>query len=269
MKFAAAFFIFVCLSSHVSKTFAQEELPIITECGQTLLADEGIIEYKLNQTYDAGELCTFIVKIYWYYGAEFILENHGISDAGEDAIAIIPMSGYPFAVNYLGPNTGNTLFFQESVFFVVFKTTTNLGTGFRLRFKHGHQPGWAIPGPALVFNNDSATPLSFPPKTGLVLATQPVALTSGSKILEGNATLELTVWENFRSVDDCTDFFDVHTYNGEKTTYLGRLCGKDEEEKVFQTQGIFMVIYLSNHGDSNLDPQGTLSWRTVNETEAV
>ncbi|ODM88067.1 hypothetical protein Ocin01_18615 [Orchesella cincta] len=234
----------------------------ITECGQTLLGDEGVIEYKLNQTYEAGELCTFIVKIYAYYGATFTLESNGFNRAGQDAVAVIPAgSASPI---YFGPNSASRFSFEQSTFFIVFSTTTNNGTGFRLSFKHENRPGIALPGPALVYNNDSSAPLEFPFPSNYVISTHPVALTSGAKLLEGNSTLELTVAENFVAADDCSDYVDIISYNGGEALYLGKLCGRDEEPKVFNTQGIFMIVYVSNNAIDTNPPQASLTWKTIN-----
>ncbi|CAL8130443.1 unnamed protein product [Orchesella dallaii] len=197
----------------------------LTECGQTLFADSGLIEYKLNQNYEAGLLCTFIVRMEEFSECTFTLEYHGISD-DRDAIAIIPLrGGQTFDLEFLGPAYSNRVTFRLSAFVVVFRTNINstLGTGFRLRIEGGGNILTKIPGKLLVYNNEVSSPVEFPFEIDEPLQSQwdPVVLTSGAKLHEPGSSLELTVWEDFPS-NDCGDFFDVHYFNGQITGYLER-----------------------------------------------
>ncbi|ODM91182.1 hypothetical protein Ocin01_15500 [Orchesella cincta] len=67
---------------------------ILTECGQTVIADSGTIQYKLNQTYDADELCVFMIRFEsGYLQATFSLESNGLSDVDSDAVSIFKRPG--------------------------------------------------------------------------------------------------------------------------------------------------------------------------------
>ncbi|ODM88465.1 hypothetical protein Ocin01_18217 [Orchesella cincta] len=52
----------------------------LTQCGQTIKADSGYIQYKLNQNYNSGELCAFLIQLDQRELCDFTLEAHGIID---------------------------------------------------------------------------------------------------------------------------------------------------------------------------------------------
>jgi len=86
----------------------------VTRCGQTIQADSGLIQYKLNQNYDAGELCACIVRMNEYDGCTFTLEAHGFSPFDPNAITILAEnSNQPLRTYYLGPNTGSDVTISE------------------------------------------------------------------------------------------------------------------------------------------------------------
>ncbi|ODM88415.1 putative chitinase 3 [Orchesella cincta] len=89
------------------------ELPpgTITECGQSIIADNGTVRYKLNEVYDAGELCVFMIK--FESGAlntTFSLDDHGLIDSDYNAITVLLTDPYPIFAGNLG-------IFQQNVSF--------------------------------------------------------------------------------------------------------------------------------------------------------
>ncbi|ODM90890.1 hypothetical protein Ocin01_15793 [Orchesella cincta] len=140
----------------------------LTECGQTIVADSGIIEYKLNQSYDAGELCVFVIRYtqgsgWEYLDGTFSLEADGFSDSDPFAIKILRFyDGYASEVFSLGPTERIVSFYGNGAV-IVFKTRSNTGTGFRLSFSAValSPPSDYLLGKDVVLNSRSAESSNF------------------------------------------------------------------------------------------------------------
>ncbi|ODM88416.1 hypothetical protein Ocin01_18267 [Orchesella cincta] len=116
------------------------------------------VRYKLNEVYDAGELCVFMIKF----------------------------------------ESGNLGIFQQNVSFegygavVIFRTNTNSGTGFQLSFKQNSiQFPMPILGTNLAFNDESDSPLHIPLPSNVTGYTvfNYFVFTSGSKLISDPDTL--------------------------------------------------------------------------------
>ncbi|ODM89017.1 hypothetical protein Ocin01_17668, partial [Orchesella cincta] len=206
----------------------QLKLPRQTLCGQTIKADSGFIEYKLNQNYSAGELCAFIIRLDKYTGCDFTLESSGVSDSTSDTITIFRITDEQDTLQSVTLNSINsTAYLYYSTFVVVFKTTTNTGTGFRLRFESQHNFSEKVLGYPLVFNNQSKGPLQFPlnPNATNVAEWDPIVLTSGAKLITPPVLdFELVVYDYFYS-QNCSSWINVHSFDGTTARFQERICG--------------------------------------------
>ncbi|ODM87381.1 hypothetical protein Ocin01_19301 [Orchesella cincta] len=110
------------------------------ECGQTIVANSGTIEYKLYENYDAGELCVFVVRSRNYSSFDFVLERHGISDSDPDAITIMGM---------------------DNTYGWAFMIRTVLDHQIPLRSLEGNPTDYP-PGVEVVFNDEEDSPLQVP-----------------------------------------------------------------------------------------------------------
>jgi len=185
----------------------------VTECGQTLHGNSGSIEYKLNQGYDAGELCVFILRhnyTNWNPTFRFTLDADGISASDADAITITTFNNYEIVGKWgtpakLGPpNTNRTATLSGYVAVVIFATNTSTGTGFKLSFEASgdgvdYTPGWNE-GVDVVYNDKSASELSLPLRPDVVGTgcVDVITITSGAKVVaDPGSQLELLVDLNF------------------------------------------------------------------------
>ncbi|ODM89478.1 Chondroitin proteoglycan-2 [Orchesella cincta] len=235
------------------------------ECGQTIVANSGTIEYKLYENYDAGELCVFVVRSRNYSSFDFVLERHGISDSDPDAITIMGMDNtYGWGIydtNRIGPPDPTPFIgvkANEAV--VIFKTSTNNGTGFRLNYECRGNPTDYPPGVEVVFNDEEDSPLQVPYQSFNEPSYNYVVLTSKSRMIsEPDSFLRLTVSGNFENTGECTRFFKIYSFAGGNAVLEGTFCGFDTDQTVYETKGLFVVAY------SELNPiaTGTLSWEKV------
>ncbi|ODM88068.1 putative chitinase 3, partial [Orchesella cincta] len=236
----------------------------ITQCGHTIQQDSGFIEYKLYQSYEAGELCAFIIRLDKYTGCDFTLETHGISDTKLDTITIFQVLDEQATFPSVKFETiGSTVNLPGSTFVVVFKTETNLGTGFRLRFESSEKLIEKTPGVPLVFNNHTENPLRFPlhPNAAAKAEWDPIVITSGSKLItETKSSLRLQVYDYFVS-PGCRSWFSIHSFDGTNTKFEGRVCGLNGGKTVlaFNTRGLFIVVFYKN--DNTVEKYlGSLEW---------
>jgi len=145
----------------------------VTECGQTLHANFGSIEYKLDEFYGEGELCVFILRHNYRNssGFRFELETHGFPEYAHNPIHINTYRDTDTSFRetiYLGPpklvQVANV---KGSVAVVIFKPFTphnNSGTGFKLNFKALGTPenGDDYVGVnQAVFNDESKSPIQL------------------------------------------------------------------------------------------------------------
>jgi len=194
----------------------------VTECGQTLHQNAGIIEYKLNQTYDADELCVFIIRFKGQSGVHFKLEKYGFSDTEVRPLKIADMDY--FGEFYYIEEMDNLEVFIEETFgvFVIFKTNSTKGTGFRLSFETLEYHGEYRPGNDYVYNLETRVQLDVPfwpfdSNTSYNYNLNNILCTWDSHVVsEPGATLRLTVSENFTEGGYCDDGFIVASLQNDR-----------------------------------------------------
>ncbi|ODM93252.1 hypothetical protein Ocin01_13431 [Orchesella cincta] len=256
-------FIYLCLL-FAAACASKQEPGVLTECGQTLEGDSGVIEYKFDQEYDAGELCAFIIRVPNEY-IMFSLESHGINNASDpDAITIHTYNGILMVKTiHLGPpNPITETYIEGQVAVVVFKTWDNstLGTGFRLSFR-GLWGTVNLPGNDIAFNNLSDSPLELPFWQGndTVVTNNFVILTNGAKaISQPRTNLRLRLSEEFQNPDgNCQEFFWIYTLTSENVYREGVFCDATTDRSVYYTRGLFIIVFRKF---PNTQSKGTLSW---------
>jgi len=148
------------------------------------------------------------------------LESHGISPSDPNAIAILPPSeNSTIEAEYLGPNSnGAVTMYAVSTFVIVFKTMTNEGTGFRLRFQSSSLVATKVPGELLVFSEGTNIPLELPLAT-VGRQWNPIVVTSGFRMLEEPNRLKISIWQDFPAPEFCLDKFAVHSFDGQDTKW--------------------------------------------------
>ncbi|ODM89432.1 hypothetical protein Ocin01_17251 [Orchesella cincta] len=235
-----------------------------TSCGQTIIADNGTITYKLADNYDAGELCVFMIKFEsGYIDTTFNLDTHGLSNSDSDAVTVFgSFFGLTLAAN-LGHN-------QQSVTLtgfgavVIFRTNSSSGTGFQLSFKPNRIrfPG-IYDGTYAVFDNNTLSPLNIPANdTGESLYNYFV-FTSGSRLIsEPDTFFRLTAKVNFENPDNkCSNGFHVYSFVDELQLEKS-ICERVDDGVVFEfsTRGLFFVY---QDQDGFLPPvSGVITWET-------
>ncbi|CAL8130419.1 unnamed protein product [Orchesella dallaii] len=244
----------------------------ITECGDTIHANSGTIEYKLNENYDEGEMCAFIIRTDNFPHIAFRLDSHGIHDSDTNAITIVnfPNSNDKVAEYYhFGPpNSIRTRFINGSAAVVIFKSGSNLGTGFRLSYHASGTPGYPYPGMDFVYNNLTASPVSIPfwdnftsgyPQKNLIV------LTAESKIITDPGTyLKLVVWESFVCGD--FEYFTIFPFDGKsvsrETVYTDDEYADEYRDRrtVFKTKGLFIVEYTQFNAKTG---RKRLTWEKI------
>ncbi|ODN01714.1 putative chitinase 3 [Orchesella cincta] len=238
----------------------------LTECGQTITASSGTIQYKLGQTYDTNELCTFIVRTQNFTTTTFILELHGISELDPDAIVILPFIDTVLmdAVHMGPPNNPRTQHVDGYVFVVIFNPKTSLGTGFKLTFKG--VPGdhaYNYEGLDFVYNNSSDSPLTVPFWSEFYGRHQYniFVLSSEAKLItDPNFQLQLTLSEDFLP-DSCSDKFYIYQFQRQNAEYAGTFCNEEVQRTDYETKGLFIIGFYKFYDSYNAT--GTLAWEKV------
>ncbi|ODM91537.1 hypothetical protein Ocin01_15145 [Orchesella cincta] len=242
----------------------------LTECGQTIEVgiDLATIEYKLNQTYEAGELCVFVVRVPNHLSMIFVLDSHGINNESDpDAITIISFDQTNLQDPiHLGPaNTNSSAFVTGNVAFVVFKSSLNssLGTGFKLTFAAFGPTFENKAGIDVVFNNETSSPLELPTPEYAGESHNYIVLTDGAKRIDekSGSFLRLNVSEEFWMPQYCLDYFWVYSFLGESVRNEGLICNDQGDKTVFETTGLFIVLFRRSTERDN--STGNLRWEKV------
>ncbi|ODM86533.1 putative chitinase 3, partial [Orchesella cincta] len=239
------------------------ELPPIemTKCGESIIADNGTIMYKLNEGYDAGELCVFMIKFEsGYIETTFTLDTHGL-ESDSDAVTIQSFT-LDFYVN-LGLHQQNVTFDAYGVI-VIFRTNSSLGTGFQLSFKkEGTITPGELPGTAVAFNNENNSPLSIPfPSNATGPSFNYFVFTSDSKFVsESDSFFRLTLRALFGE-SLCHSVFAIYSFEDE-LKYERSICGSEDNGNAFEfsTRGLFLV-YQVQHSESPITT-GLITWSKV------
>ncbi|ODM90963.1 hypothetical protein Ocin01_15719 [Orchesella cincta] len=241
---------------NISEFIHTHELPhrTLTECGDTITANNGTIQYKLNQTYDANELCVFMIRFEsGFVETTFTLDSNGFSDSDFDAISIFrDMAGLGYETN-LGLDRQTVSFFGYGAI-VVFRTNSSLGTGFQLSFTPDlivSEENFA--GNNVLFDDESESPLSIPFPSNYIESAihNYFCITSASKVIsEPDTFLKLNVTGFFGDVDNsCNNMIEIHSFlNQLKIEKL--ICGGEDDGVLFEfaTRGIFFVFHRQANG---------------------
>jgi len=205
-------FVFLLILFVLGNSFAQET---VRECGQTINSNQGAIEYKLNQQYDANELCVFIIRTQNVTGLTITLFDHGISEQDPDAITILGFNTEGLVVStHVGPPEWfPTRSIDATHAVVIFKTNTSLGTGFRMTYIADRFPNETLPAQDVIYNNSTPTEISLPFETSFTRKyhTSILVVTDGAKLItEPGASLKLTLSESFYG---CVDYLMIYTFD--------------------------------------------------------
>ncbi|ODM91147.1 hypothetical protein Ocin01_15535 [Orchesella cincta] len=241
---------------------------ILTVCGQTLIADSGTIQYKLNQTYDADELCVFMIRFEsGYLQATFSLESNGLSDVDSDAVSIFKDLGGLVSVVNLGLDRQNVTFNAVGAV-VIFRTNSSSGTGFQLSFTCDGVifPDTKIFGESVLFDDEMGSPLTFPFPSNI---TAPVIhnyffFTAGSKLIsEPDTFLRLNLTAVLGDVDDtCFNLIEIHSFETE-LKFEKSICEIKDDGVLFEfaTRGLFFV--MQRHITGTPITTGEITWDKV------
>ncbi|CAL8130437.1 unnamed protein product [Orchesella dallaii] len=249
------------------------ELPppsIVTQCGQTLEADSGTIQYKLGQIYDAGELCAFIIRVPNHSYIHFQLESHGINNYSDpNAITIISYdSNIQKDTIHLGPpNANSDAYALGNIAVVIFKTNGNstLGLGFRVVFEGMGAIVNNVPGLDFVFNNRTNSPLEVPfwDELNGELSRNFIVLTDNAKLITNPGSfLHLSVGEDFVDGEEaCLDYFWIYSFQGDDVNSEALFCDEDRDRTNFETRGLFIIVFRK--WPETPSAKGTLMWEKV------
>ncbi|ODN02017.1 hypothetical protein Ocin01_04675 [Orchesella cincta] len=231
------------LSTFLGVSLAQETA---TECGQTINSNQGAIEYKWHEPYEANELCVFIIRTQNVTGITITLFDHGISDSDPEAITILGFNETGLVVStHVGPPEWfPTRSIDATHAVVIFKTNTSLGTGFRMTYIADRFPSETLLADDRVFNNATHNELTLPLETNYIRQphTNILVMTDEAKLItDPDTALKLTVWENLYG---CGDYLMIYKFDEtNEASFVARLCGGNSNGDVFQTKGIFIVLF--------------------------
>jgi len=93
--------------------------------------------YKLNETYERNELCSFIIHVGNYSGILFSLNFHAINESDVNAINIFTFNknGLLESTHLGPPNPLKQAYLSGSIAVVIFRTKSVTGKGFDLFFE--------------------------------------------------------------------------------------------------------------------------------------
>ncbi|CAL8130435.1 unnamed protein product [Orchesella dallaii] len=244
----------------------------LTQCGETIEANSGIIQYKLGQNYEAGELCTFIIRTPQTITTHFNLEEHGISESDPEAIKMSTYGpGGIIFVASMGPPKPAILNIFGSGAIITFRTKTNLGTGFRLSFDTVPFTQVELPGKNVVYTNETSASVSLPFPSGYVneLHYNYLVISPGSRYISepgSNLQLSITPLEGFTTAN-CSNYLTIHVLElTGSSQWRGNFCNADTSPRVYQTPGIFIVLF---HQGGSTPAQVRLNWEVVRSAKAL
>jgi hypothetical protein len=247
---------------------------ILTQCGETVQANNGFIEYKLLENYSANELCSFIIRTETIGDLTFTLESHGFNATADPfAITIFTFSGEGLIeTTHLGPpNPLSQTYVQGNIAVVVFKTLGNSGTGFRLSFNAIiSNTFYGLTGKDLTYSNLTGGELTIPfwPEPGRNRANIIVLSADNKKVADVFSNLRLTfLKENLQTqlvdVARCgNDAINIYTL-APKAQFLeheGVFCSLTHHRSVYVTTGIFILVFRDFEESYWSDQQATFKW---------
>ncbi|ODM87953.1 hypothetical protein Ocin01_18729 [Orchesella cincta] len=219
----------------ISFSAAQE---ILTECGQTLHANEGRIDW--------------------------VLESHGINEADPKAIFIASLDfGSVNMIYDLGPPESiATLKSSGYGAVVVFRTKTNLGTGFSLSFTAEKSKEGELLGTDFVFNNateNTTSSLALPVSTFRKMPHSTViVVTAGAKRLpDPQFSLRVNLTQEFGNAPGfCWSFIRPYLLGDDGLAIGSTFCSG--EPVTYRSQTLEIMLFYT---DALIDlAKGTVSW---------
>ncbi|CAL8130447.1 unnamed protein product [Orchesella dallaii] len=233
---------------------------VLTQCGDSITALSGSIEYKLNANYDANELCVFIIRSQRDSKLTLQLEADGISGVDSNAITIL---SYHDDVNGISvfarlSRQNPTVTIPNGVAIVVFRTNGNTGTGFKIDFLATEDSVW-LPGMNKVYNTNEISPLQLPIRSNNTEKEYDITvITSEAKqITEESSSLQL-VLKTDNPFDFCNDRLIIWKLDGNDVVgYVP--CG--EGDQIYETRGMYIITTILN--EETAPARGTLSWGRI------
>jgi hypothetical protein len=256
---------------------------VLTQCGQTLVANNGQIEYKSEENYEANELCSFILRlnnsVNSVSGFVFTLESHGFNGTADpNAISIHSFDERKHVeTRHLGPpNPLTEAFLPGGIAVVVFRTQSRLGTGFRLSYRAVEaKPYYTHSGQNLVYGSGTSGNLTIPFWENPAYQTAIIVLSANHKKIQSSFTsLRLTfVQENLQkdmtSPSRCSyDSVTIYAVNSETITEKGVFCNLYTQRAIYETSGIFILVFKDFEESYWNNHQVTFKWQ-VDDTETL
>jgi len=232
---------------------------VIHECGDILVANSGLIEYKIDEVYASRLRCSFIIRSLNHSGFIFTLEQHGmIQDPAVPggAINIFSFSNEGLRdISNLGPpNPLNQTYVSGSVVVVVFRTQGFQGRGFSLKFEgtgeHNHDfVNWDD-----VILSDLPLSMHYPPEDRSEYEWNSMSFFVFSNMHQEipTTTRELKLSVSQLDVDQCIlgctcDYLYIYSFSGSNLDTLDKLCGTDDDVREYGTGGLFILMFKSDH----------------------
>ncbi|ODM92133.1 Peritrophin-1 [Orchesella cincta] len=226
----------------------------LTECGQTVIADTGIIQYKLNQSYDVGELCSFIIRFEsGFMNSTVTLVANGFSEVDSDSITLLRLVNGVGTAQRLGHQQQTANFLGDGVI-IIFKTNSSNGSGFQLHFDGFMVWPWRDPKPELgtesIFTSETGSPLpaNFVPYNISDNTNNYFIFTSGSRLItESYIRLSLTIAGDMGNpTNACFSRFVVHSFEQEfeRGNYICWYTYQEREYN-FETRGLLIAEQLN------------------------
>lgn len=187
------------------------------------MANSGRIEYKFEESYDANELCSFVIRAeHTSSGIIFKLNAHGInatSDPSAINIFTFGENGH-IETSHLGPpNPLTETYVSGNIAVVVFRTNnkkSNLGTGFKLSFETVVENSfYGMSGVNLVYSGLDGGELTIPFWENPAYMTSAIVLTANHKKVESVFdTLRLTfLKENLEKSANGCGYDRIHIFS--------------------------------------------------------
>ncbi|CAL8140324.1 unnamed protein product [Orchesella dallaii] len=244
--------------------------PSLTTCGSTINADQGTISYKDKQPYEAGELCTFIIR-HGHSSIQFKLISHGISATDRNAIGIFVFNdndgiGLVNASYFGPPNIINAKNFSGDVAIVTFTTKGNSGTGFIMSFEGVGGKKETLRGMDLVISSESASPFYLPLRSSYTMEKHCdiVVISDGTKVIPDTmprSFVNLTVSQHFSRQQFCWDYLVIFNWERNNLRWDSKYCGNKWDRSNYGTHGLFIFIYYKSNWTSS--GYATLNWERV------
>ncbi|CAL8124385.1 unnamed protein product [Orchesella dallaii] len=229
-------------------TTSEPEPGVLYQCGDTIAADSGRIDYKLSQTYDAEELCSFVIRVANHSSILFTLESHGINETNAINIFTFSENGLIDSIHMGPPNPLTEAYASGALAVVVFRTNRNGGQGFSLSFQGLGSTAYSR-GVEMVLSNITGGELTVPSWPNFSGTTNAIVLTAGDRKVQGGFdVLKLTLSEEdfYTCGSEITcgcDSLRIFSFVDNAALQEELFCNEQYHRTIFQTRGILIVIF--------------------------